>query len=364
MKTYLQLILDCFASMDIEGLRLYLKDEYEYQNTSKDVFLNKIEEIFLKLKRSSDSSLLVFPGSCCHLGCSPELTRSGFRFIGDISRGFFELRFIVKEYEGDTDVDITEIFNCNYFVTNEETENLGERYEVFIFRDEELDFVSSPDHLIYTDQAIRAKEELATLDDHYIAWEYAVNWLFNNKQTYDYIYENNHYVKPLRWTEFDGLYWELSEVVEVFQKLAQFEVSEFLSLKIDRHEKEMISGILKVEEILDSSLLFFHQKIESDENGYYWKFGREFYLRGGLVTEVGKWMHTWFYPSQKLLVEKYFALTEAELDQIVEFDEVPEFERRYHILTTHMNIRKKAIENGNWIPFYLGSKEQTHSRPS
>lgn len=362
MKTYLQLILDCFASMDIEGLRLFLKEGYEYQNASKEVFLNKIEELFEKFQKSGDSSLKVFPGACCYSGCNPDLPRTGYRFVGDVSHNFFDLRFILEQKKNNQVTDIIEIFNCNYFLTNENTEELGEHFSVFIFKDEEIDFLKTPEFSIYADRAIQAQTELTLAPKKSIDWKDALNWLFRHKPTYEYIEENDDFIEALRWTKFKFIYQDLSEVIEVFQKLDQFEILEFSSLSMEDNEEELISGVLKIEEMLDCSLLFFHQKIELDEFGFYWKFGGEFCLRGGLIAEVGRWLNTWFYPSQKMLVNKYFALTEAELDRIVELDEVPEFEQRYHILTTHMNIRKKALENGNWIPFYLGSKEQTHSR--
>jgi len=361
VKTYLQLILDCFAAMDIEGLRLYLKEEHDYQNASKEVFLDKIEGIFEELQKSGDSSLKVYPGACRHSACNPDLSRTGYRFIGDISRNFFDLRFITEPKENDQIVDITEIFNCNYFLTNEDTGELGEHYEVFIFKDEEIDFPKTPEYSIYADRAIQAQMELSSGPNQSIDWEDALNWLFRHKVTYEYICENDDLVEVLSWTKFKFNYQDLGEVIEVFQMLAQFEILEFLSLNMGENEEKLMSGILKIEEILDHSLLFFHRKIEFDESGYHWNFGSEFNLRGGLIAEVGKWMDEWFYPTQKMLVEKYFALTEAELDRIIEFDEVPEFERRYDILTTHMDIRKKALENGERIPFYLGSKAQIQS---
>lgn len=362
MKNYLQLILDCFTAMDIESLRLYLKEEHEYQNASKEVFLNKIEELFEKFQNSGDSSLKIFPGACCHSGCNPDLPRTGYRFIGDVSHNFFDLRFIMEQKEDGQVSDITEIFNCNSFLTNEYTGELGEHFEVFIFKDEAIDFLKTPEYSIYADRATQAQIQLTSGPNKSIDWEDALNWLFRHRPTYEYIEENDDFIEALSWTKFKFNYQDLSEVMEVFQKLDQFDILEFLSFNMEDNEEELISGVLKIEEILDCSLLFFHQKIESDELGFYWKFGGEFYLRGGLLTEVGRWMSTWFYPSQKILTEKYFALTEAELDRIIEFDEVPEFMRRYDILTTHMDIRKKALENGERIPFYLGSKEQPQTR--
>lgn len=353
MLSYLDQILDCFASMDIEGLRMYLKDEYEYQKASKEVFLNRIEEIFEKMNLLGDSSLKVFPGACCHSGCNPEMTRAGYRFIGDVTHNFFDLRFIIAPRENDQVKDITEIFNCNYFLTNENTRELGERFEVLIFKDEELDFHSTPEHLIYTDQAIRAQSELVSIPIQTIDWEYALSWLFRHKQTFNYVYENDNTFEVSKWTKFKFTYRDLEEVIEIFQKLAQFEIFKFSSLQIEENEVELISVILKIEEILDSSLMFFRKKIEFNNLDYYWNFRNEFYLIGELISEVGRWMDEWFYPTQKMLVEKYFALSEGEIDKIIELDYLEETDLKLDLLFTHMGIRKKAELIGEWIPYYL-----------
>jgi hypothetical protein len=106
----------------------------------------------------------------------------------------------------------------------------------------------------------------------------ALKLLFRHKITYEYIYENDDFTEVLRWTKFKFNYQDLGEVNEVFQMLGQFEILDFSSLNMEENEEELISGILKIEEILGYSLLFFHQKIESNEYGYYWNFEDEIFL--------------------------------------------------------------------------------------
>jgi len=49
-NTYLLALLSCFSSMDINKLRIILKDKYSYQNTTKEIFLKEIEAIFQLIK--------------------------------------------------------------------------------------------------------------------------------------------------------------------------------------------------------------------------------------------------------------------------------------------------------------------------
>lgn len=48
-NSYLKIILSHFNSMDIAKLRLYLKDEYTYQETTKEIFLMEVEKVFIEI---------------------------------------------------------------------------------------------------------------------------------------------------------------------------------------------------------------------------------------------------------------------------------------------------------------------------
>jgi hypothetical protein len=63
-NTYKQRILSFFTSMDIDKLRIFLKDEYTYQNNTKDTFLNEIEDVFEAHKNSGDTELIIYKGAC------------------------------------------------------------------------------------------------------------------------------------------------------------------------------------------------------------------------------------------------------------------------------------------------------------
>lgn len=115
---YLQSILHYFKTMDIDQLRHFLKDEYTYEETTKEIFLNEIESIFEAHRNSGDSELLVYPGTCAGKTCE-NCGKKGFRFVGNNSKNYTDLIF---EIEGD---DIKDIYSCAEFESVEKIEGLG-----------------------------------------------------------------------------------------------------------------------------------------------------------------------------------------------------------------------------------------------
>ena len=66
---YLKSILGYFTSMDMDSLRLHLKDEYCYQDTTKEIFLTEVESIFEAHKNSGDTDLIPYEGKCAGKIC-------------------------------------------------------------------------------------------------------------------------------------------------------------------------------------------------------------------------------------------------------------------------------------------------------
>ena len=56
-KTKLELIIENFESMNLSMLDVLLDDDKTYQDARKEVFIEKIEEIFSKLKSNGDTRL-------------------------------------------------------------------------------------------------------------------------------------------------------------------------------------------------------------------------------------------------------------------------------------------------------------------
>lgn len=350
MKTYLQLILDCFAVMDIDGLRLYLKDEFEYQNTSKEVFLDKIEVLFEKLKKSGDSSLKVSAGTCKNSECNPDSIRSGYRFIGNHSKNFFDLRVITSGDGLDQAIDIIDIFDCDSFDTFENTGELGEKFSVLIYFDEEVRFYKSPEFLIYRRKALESFEELFTTPIKTVKLETVENWLSLNRLTADYILENDSDLEILSWMRFSYEYGWLDSLLQTIQNLNQADIQ--LVIENDAEER-LIEKILHIEMILETGYNFC-RVLQKEGRSYSLNYCKMLLIVGNEINKIGGFLVEIFQPLQKSLVEKYFALTEDEIDKILELEDLEETDLNLDLLSTHLNIREKAKMNGEWIPYYLG----------
>jgi len=350
LKSYLQTILDCFSTMDVEGLRLYLKEDRGYQNASKETFIKKIEVIFEKLKDNGDTKIDVLSGSCQYSICSPELTRSGFRFMGNRSRDYFDLRFITEQSKDGEVADIMDMFTCNNFNTDEDSGTLGERLWIGLHKDERLDFPITPEYLIYVNKAFQAYEDLISKPVKVFDWHEVQDWLFRHKSTYGYILQNDDEDETLSWYDFTSIYQSMEIVADALDLLDRDEILDIAGLD---SEDKRISKILQVERVLEKIICPVYERFELSSSGYFLNHWDQVHIKSEVVSKLGEWFNEWFFPTQSELVKKYFALNEADMDQIEEFDEIPEWDRKYNFLTTHLNIREKARLNGGHIPYFL-----------
>jgi hypothetical protein len=228
---YLNNILDALKSMDIDKLRFYLKDEYSYQDTSKDIFLEKIEELFIKFKNAGDTQLIIHPGIC---GSDPNecnnCGKRGYLFGGDVSGHNTSLIF---EISGD---DIHDIYYCHRFMPDESIKNLADSSMIFVSKDEEINFDSTPEYWAKVSDAQNAYEEILSSPNKIAIFEKVCYWLDKNQFIYKRIDAEDIFSPRMRWTPFTELYRDLQEIRVYIQKFQDsFKVAlENLPLKTDR----------------------------------------------------------------------------------------------------------------------------------
>ena len=73
-------IVKAITQMNIDGLHQVLDNNLKYQNATKDVFLNKIDDLFKHLKKNDDT-LLLAEGKCNSKEC-PNYQNCGAIFYG------------------------------------------------------------------------------------------------------------------------------------------------------------------------------------------------------------------------------------------------------------------------------------------
>ena len=130
-RSYLQSILNHFVNMDITKLRLYLKGEYTYDETTKEIFLNEIESVFEVQRNLGDTKLLVYEGSCIGKKCD-NCGKKGYRFVGNHSKSYIDLLF---EIEGD---EINDITDCAQFKTVVRIADLGMKFDIDVDLDAQI----------------------------------------------------------------------------------------------------------------------------------------------------------------------------------------------------------------------------------
>jgi hypothetical protein len=117
--------------MDIAKLRLQLKDDYTYDETTKEIFLNKIESVFEAQKNLGDTELIIYKGACAGKKCD-NCGKKGYRFIGNHSRSYIDLLF---EIEGNEIKDITA---CAKFKTVVRIADLGIKFDIDVDLDAQI----------------------------------------------------------------------------------------------------------------------------------------------------------------------------------------------------------------------------------
>jgi hypothetical protein len=117
--------------MDIAKLRLQLKDEYTYDETTKEIFLKEIESVFEAQRNLGDTELIVYEGACIGKKCD-NCGKRGYRFVGNHSRSYIDLLFEIEEDE------IKDITACAKFKTVVRIADLGIKFDIDVDLDAQI----------------------------------------------------------------------------------------------------------------------------------------------------------------------------------------------------------------------------------
>jgi len=98
--------------MNSKALKLILEDNVSYQDTTKTIFLEKLNEVFKEFKKE-DNKLIAYQGKCNSNECSNK-NKNGFSFVGNKSGRY--INFIIEENENGT---VKDLYTCSVFCTDE-----------------------------------------------------------------------------------------------------------------------------------------------------------------------------------------------------------------------------------------------------
>ncbi len=228
--------------MDIARLQLYLKDDYTYQDTTKETFLNEIESIFEAHKNSGDTELIIYKGKCGGITCE-NCGKQGYRFVGNHSKNYFDLLF---EMNGE---DITDIYSCARFNTFDQIDNLGTRTRIIISLDNQVAFDKTPEYWSTVYAATKAWSEIITTPPRQIDFEELCYWIDKNAVAYSLTESYEVFDEVMQWSRFSNLYCELTEIrLYIFSYIEEFKEANCQAKQIQT-EQDLIDWIVKYEDI-------------------------------------------------------------------------------------------------------------------
>lgn len=302
--SYLESILKYFSEMRVDILNYLLKAEYSYQDTTKETFLEKLEQLFLKHKNDGDNKLIIYPGQCAGVECD-NCGKRGYRFVGDHTGNFIDFIFIT---DGD---DVTDIFDCVKFQPDLPIKPMGGMDTFHFDYDDKVTFTKTPEYWSKVMAAQDAYNEIITSPPRLLDFDDVCYWLDKHADL-NFRIGDYHFLAPsMKWSPFSELYATFVEY-SAFIKTYGFETgSLYNAIKSAKTEEEEISWVLKNEVIFDKAPANFKFSFTSTKRGYLLESQEAYILTGKQFRQALKFLNTY---DRKLnaLLEKYNSFTYEE----------------------------------------------------
>ncbi|HAT80225.1 MAG TPA: hypothetical protein DCS17_02105 [Flavobacterium sp.] len=205
--TKAELIINAFAEMNVAGLEILLDDVKTYQDATKEVFLEKVEELFLAHKNSGDDYLISYSGKCsAENSLCDNCGKTGYRFVGNQSNNYSDFIF---EIGNET---VSDIYDCSNFMTTETIKNLKSQASLDFDEDEKAYFVKTPEYLYKVNAAGKAFAEICTNPPKLLDFEQLCYWVDKYAILSERIGEFNVFQPIMKWTPFTSLYSDLKKI--------------------------------------------------------------------------------------------------------------------------------------------------------
>lgn len=141
LKTQLDAVIHFITKMDSDMISTLLSDQYTYQDFTKTLFIRKLGDLFWEFSQLGDFQLIKERGECYGCSCGVK----GYSFIGNKSKSFIDIVFIVNEHG-----QILDIYECGEFFNK--TSKLKKKNRLYLdknvdfeFEDEDDDFFEDED---------------------------------------------------------------------------------------------------------------------------------------------------------------------------------------------------------------------------
>jgi len=345
-------LVTAISEMNSKALELILEDDISYQDTTKEIFLNKVQTLFEAYKKAGDTELRSYPGTC-NADCTlcENYGKSGFRLVGNNSANYTDLIF---ELAGE---DIKDIYHCSQLKTDQAIEDLANQFSIYVDADEKVTFKKTTEYWSKLNAAHEAMDEIVTTPPSWVDYETLCYWIVKNSVVNDHIGGDPIFGPTMKWTPFLLLFFELEHIgsflkknnvllakamSEANEKITEVEQIGWLLYYLALYEEapfEVVYGLLKKNmyyEIKGKNTIYFHGP--EFKNAFdFFEFYKEHY-----------------YP----LLEKY--TTYKMLERAEAFND-QESQRNGIDITSlrfHLEKRKALEEIGITIPFYVEMKNE------
>lgn len=247
------------SKLDAEMVGLVLDDEKTYQDAQKEVFIEKLSNVFQKFSTEGDTELKVLRGECssdeCNKGCP------GYAFIGNCSGVHLDLII-----EG-TSTHIFDICHCSAFKTEIPEANTGKDFSIVIYPDERAMFQPTNEYLITLHQCNMACDEIMKTETDVLDLETATHWVEKYASLYEEIFIDIH---SKFWT-FEDIYSHLKNLLSflTYSQDAQKAIIFFNKTVKDRPDgKRLIYWLLKYEHLSNEHLFDLTIKYYNEETDW------------------------------------------------------------------------------------------------
>ena len=247
-------VLYYLSKMDLDMVSLVLDEQRTYSDATKDVFIEKLKEVFVNFSSKGDTELRLIPGRCddchCHKG------HTGYSFVGNQSN--YRLNLIVEKQAD----EIVDMFYCSNFVllTDENLES-KESLDFYFNFDERADFNPPPQFWIDVQLGDKACEELIQSSGQYIDFEFIPYWLLQ----YETIFERIEAYRAATLQEkffYCYMHVKVLHAMDVFSQKALDAMSEFNSRGLCKKRWKLLLKWLVENEDFYEKLYGLHIELE------------------------------------------------------------------------------------------------------
>lgn len=356
MDYYFNQVLDAFSKMDKNKLEELLEPSLSYQDVSFPAFLDGLERIFSKFRQAGDDFLEVQSGHCCSLGCNPDKIRTAYRFVGNSSRDYLDLRFILELTEDLKDHRVLDIFQCYELKCQEPSDWYGRQRLLKFYFDEEFPDQVGLEEKIQTEIAVEAMKSLEELS--FLEQEKAKAWILNFAGTYTTLQKANrdrgHLFSEFRWQNFKDYYQYLSVYLDVYESLeSSGDLQEVFFWEL-LPDSQLFQKLRLVERMLVDKYGYFILRDEI-ESKVHIPGGENINLGGEKFDQLEAFWRK-FFEIQKPLLDRFFVFSEKEEEAYL----LENFELQgclsLSLLSFHLDYRENSRQNGESIPEWKRKK--------